>query len=57
MFDVDINSDEVILSGKGFGHGVGMCQWGAISLSQNGWDYKEILELYYPGTETGRLND
>jgi stage II sporulation protein D len=57
MFDVELNPDEVILLGKGFGHGVGMCQWGAISLSQNGWDYNEILELYYPETEIGTLND
>jgi len=57
MFDVELNSDEVILLGKGFGHGVGMCQWGAISLSQNGWEYNKILELYYPGTEMGSIND
>jgi stage II sporulation protein D len=57
LFDVELSSNEVIISGKGFGHGVGMCQWGAISLSQNGWDYEQILELYYPGTEIGSLND
>ena len=57
LFEVDINSDKIILSGNGFGHGVGLCQWGAISLSKNGWSYSEILEHYYPGTETGILND
>ena len=57
MFDVSMNSDEVTISGRGFGHGVGLCQWGAISLSRNGTSYTEILELYYPGTVAGMLND
>ena len=57
LFDLELNSYEVFISGKGFGHGVGMCQWGAINLSQNGWDYDQILELYYPGTEIRSLND
>ena len=57
MFDVSLNSNSVILSGKGFGHGVGLCQWGAISLSQKGWNYSEILNLYYPGTTSEKVND
>ncbi len=57
MFDVSLKSDSVILSGKGFGHGVGLCQWGAISLSHKGWDYSEILNHYYPGTVTEKVND
>ncbi len=57
MFDVELNSNSVVLSGKGFGHGVGLCQWGAISLSRKGWDFKEILDLYYPGTNTDTIND
>ena len=57
MFDVDLNSNSVILSGNGFGHGVGLCQWGAISLSRKRWDYSEILDHYYPGTITEKIND
>jgi stage II sporulation protein D len=57
MFDVSLKSDYVILSGNGFGHGVGLCQWGAISLSHKGWDYSEILNHYYPGTVTEKVND
>ncbi len=52
FFDVQLSNDKtVIIKGKGNGHGVGMCQWGAIGLSRNGKNYKEILNHYYPGTE------
>jgi stage II sporulation protein D len=35
-------------TGKGFGHGVGMCQYGAQSLAREGYSYKQILNFYYP---------
>jgi len=57
MFDVSLKSNSVVLSGKGFGHGVGLCQWGAIALSRKGWDFEEILNHYYPGTKAEKLND
>ena len=53
LFDLSLNSNNVELSGKGFGHGVGLCQWGAIALSRKGWNYEEILNHYYPGTKQG----
>ncbi len=37
--------------GRGSGHGVGMCQWGAKKMAEEGKSFKEILEFYYPGTE------
>lgn len=37
--------------GKGWGHGVGMCQWGAQGMSQEGFAYDKILQFYYPGTK------
>jgi len=40
-----------IFSGKGWGHGVGMCQEGAKVMADKGYDYRQILEYYYPGTE------
>ena len=49
FFDVSLNRQIIEIKGKGFGHGVGMCQWGAISLSRKGWEYKEIIEHYFPG--------
>jgi stage II sporulation protein D len=42
------------VSGSGFGHGVGMCQWGAIARARAGWDRNRILGAYYPGTEVVR---
>lgn len=36
---------------KGYGHGVGMSQWGAKALVEQGADYRAILAHYYPGTE------
>lgn len=42
------------LMGTGFGHGVGLCQWGARGMAQEGYSYREILEHYYRGT---RLSD
>lgn len=42
------------LAGRGYGHGVGMCQWGAIGRARAGHGYAEILSHYYPGA---RLRD
>jgi stage II sporulation protein D len=39
------------ISGKGYGHGAGLCQWGAKAYADQGWDYRAILRHYYPGTE------
>lgn len=41
-------------SGKGWGHGVGMSQWGAKGLAEQGYTYQQILEHYYPGTRLER---
>jgi stage II sporulation protein D len=43
----------VTLRGAGNGHGVGMCQWGAIGRARAGADAREILRHYYPGTVVG----
>ena len=39
------------LIGQGWGHGVGLCQIGAAVMGEEGYDYKEILRHYYPGSE------
>ena len=58
-FSVDRESREhghltgVTLRGTGNGHGVGMCQWGAIGRARAGQDFRTILSHYYPGTVVG----
>ena len=42
--------DVLVLHGKGWGHGVGLCQIGAAVMASQGYGYKEILQHYYPGT-------
>jgi stage II sporulation protein D len=41
---------ELIVTGKGWGHGVGMSQWGAYGYARHGWSWQRILAHYYPGT-------
>ena len=38
----------VNLIGKGWGHGVGMCQWGALGMARQQFNYRQILAYYYP---------
>ena len=51
QFTIDSIGEEVVLSGYGAGHAVGLCQWGAKELAQLGYSYASILKYYYPGTE------
>jgi stage II sporulation protein D len=45
-----------VLSGHGYGHGVGMGQWGAQGYALQGYAYEQILAAYYPGTTPGRTS-
>jgi stage II sporulation protein D len=61
-FDLDVETTgdgiaRVAARGRGNGHGVGMCQHGAIAMARAGRSYDEILAHYYPGTEFARLSD
>ena len=49
-FSISKKGRMVYISGFGFGHHVGLCQWGAKSMVDQGWDYASILHYYYPGT-------
>lgn len=44
----------VTIRGTGYGHGVGMCQWGAIGRARAGQDFRTILRTYFPGTTVAR---
>ncbi len=50
QFSLIIEERDIIFEGGGYGHGVGLSQWGAQELANEGKNYKEILEYYYPGT-------
>lgn len=59
-FEPSIAGDKLILKGIGWGHGVGMCQWGAKGQADKGKKCEEMLEFYYPGTEItpiGKISD
>lgn len=47
----------IVFSGRGLGHGVGLCQWGARGLAQNGWLYKDILTFYFSGVKIVNSSD
>ena len=49
-FTVVQDGDNVIFKTKGYGHGVGMSQYGALGMAREGYNYKEILSHYYNGT-------
>jgi stage II sporulation protein D len=48
-FALEIKNGSFQVAGEGLGHGVGLCQMGALSLAQKGWSYKKILAHYFPG--------
>jgi stage II sporulation protein D len=54
-FTAETKGSKVEIRGRGFGHGVGMCQWGARGMALEGHDYREILAHYYFGAEIKRI--
>ena len=56
-FEVEWDGDCCILRGKGWGHGVGLCQIGAAVMADRGYDCGEILAHYYPGAVIEKLED
>src|SRR5579862_7253068 len=50
-------STVLVVTGRGWGHGVGMSQWGAYGYARHGWSYRRILRHYYPGTRPGHVRE
>ncbi len=50
-FEMEPSASGWTIHGHGFGHGAGLCQWGAKVLADTGQDFRQILAHYYPGTE------
>lgn len=55
MFTAEIADGLFVFNGKGYGHGVGLSQWGAKGMAQEGYHYTEILKHFYPGTSIERI--
>lgn len=53
--DVKVNAHQVEIESRGYGHGLGLCQYGANGMALEGKTYHEILEHYYKGIEFSRL--
>ena len=50
-FTLSRDNGDYVFDGKGYGHGVGLCQWSALEMSKGGMTYKQILDYFYPGTK------
>ena len=55
LFDIQLLGSNVMFKGKGSGHAVGMCQWGAKHMGEKGLSREQILTHYYPGAKLARL--
>ncbi|MBQ3404399.1 MAG: stage II sporulation protein D [Oscillospiraceae bacterium] len=56
-FEMEEHGDDVVFHVSGYGHGVGMSQYGANVLAHSGSNYIEILSWYYPGTALGNISE
>lgn len=56
-FSVQFIDSKVVIKCKGYGHGVGMSQWGANVMAKNGSSYDEILKHYYRGIEIQKIKN
>jgi stage II sporulation protein D (peptidoglycan lytic transglycosylase) len=54
LYELRNSGGKVMFSGRGAGHGVGLCQAGAEEMAREGKTYKEILSFYYPGTQVAK---
>lgn len=55
-FELCIRKGKLVINGRGWGHGVGMCQWGMFGLAKKARTAEEILRFYYPGTQITSLD-
>lgn len=55
LLDIRRDGDRFVFAGGGFGHGVGLSQWGAKHMASKGFTAQEILAFYYRGAELTTL--
>ncbi|MEX0940899.1 MAG: SpoIID/LytB domain-containing protein [Candidatus Babeliales bacterium] len=56
-YSIEKKGKDIYFNGKGYGHHVGICQWGARRMIDLGWNYRSILAFYYPGTKLMELKN
>jgi stage II sporulation protein D len=56
LFAVALDGEWARFAGRGYGHGAGLCQWGAKGMAEQGYQARQILTHYYPGTTFGTLD-
>lgn len=56
-FTIETMFGMVQFTGLGWGHGVGLCQWGAYGMAKSGYDLKAIINHYYPGAEISKIDE
>lgn len=56
-FTVSRDDNVMVFDGKGFGHGVGLCQWSSLEMAKSGVGYRDILSYFYPGTALQTYED
>ncbi|MBI4562891.1 MAG: SpoIID/LytB domain-containing protein [Candidatus Rokubacteria bacterium] len=55
FFAVAVDKKYAHFAGRGYGHGIGLSQWGARAMAEQGYRYRQILEFYYPGSTFSTL--
>lgn len=57
FFSVTVVGDSVLFRGRGYGHGVGLCQEGAMVMASKGFDYRQIINFYYTGVRVADITE
>lgn len=55
LFTMETQGNKIKIIGKGYGHGAGMCQYGAMGMAEKGYNYKDILKHYYRGVHLEKV--
>ena len=54
---ISVSASEYVFEGSGWGHQLGMSQYGAYAMAEEGFTYDEIIEFYFPGTHVDDYED
>jgi stage II sporulation protein D len=57
FFSLTVVGNQVVIKGRGYGHGVGLCQEGAMVMAARGHDFRQIIGFYYPNTRVTGIDN